>query len=67
MKGARKKMPQYLIFEVALYFAKVQKSLVNEPGCRFSIMVPETGLEPVRVHHPRDFKSLASTIPPLGH
>ena len=30
-------------------------------------MVPETGLEPARPLQSEDFKSSASTIPPLGH
>jgi hypothetical protein len=33
----------------------------------FFKMVPAAGLEPARPCGPRDFKSLASTIPPSGH
>ncbi len=30
-------------------------------------MVPEAGVEPAWVIRPKDFKSFASTISPLGH
>ena len=33
-------------------------------GDSFTIVVRVAGLEPARAHHPRDFKSLASTISP---
>ncbi len=37
-------------------------------GVSFVNVVPEVGLEPTRPFYgTRDFKSLASTIPPLGH
>ena len=31
------------------------------------LIVPKMGLEPIRPKRPRNFKSLVSTIPPLGH
>lgn len=48
----------------------LKKSIKKTSSCRnllvSSLLVPGTGLEPVWTIHPRDFKSLASTISPPG-
>lgn len=43
------------------------KSLALTVELQGQVMVRDVGFEPTRAQHPRDFKSLASTISPIPH
>lgn len=51
----------------ALTLRSNKKVLISSIRTNFNYLVPGTGLEPVWVIRPKDFKSFASTISPPGH
>lgn len=53
--------------EVIQFVQSVELIVEFRIGMAYLLVVPKTRLELVRVIHPRDFKSLVSTIPPPGH